>query len=260
MDELPDVLDHLGKTPREFGAIHAHFEEVVVDPGGRAEAVLLFQLAFAPMRAGAKVSFWAPMPGEIDRAVGQFPVPELGDGRAVRVRFPLEVGAGATTVLARFECTPEPKAERVRPAWKLFDTIEIPKESEMKAADSAAEIHWGESLFHSVLTGAPTISFSVNTASAATRTVVHKAPAGPIGLSAQCREGIVQATEVVIETLWRPGEPLPEPAPAQVIAPVAPTVSAAPARPRHCFACGFEDERGRYRDERRCPNCDNDWS
>ena len=30
MLDLPDVLDHLGKTPREFGSIHVHFE--ALDP------------------------------------------------------------------------------------------------------------------------------------------------------------------------------------------------------------------------------------
>jgi len=26
VDFLPDILDHLGKTPREFGSLHVHFE------------------------------------------------------------------------------------------------------------------------------------------------------------------------------------------------------------------------------------------
>ena len=37
MDFLPDILDHLGKTPREFGALHVHFESVTTIDGSRVD-------------------------------------------------------------------------------------------------------------------------------------------------------------------------------------------------------------------------------
>lgn len=263
MDFLPDILDHLGKTPREFGALHAHFESVTTVDGTRVIARVLYQAAFDPLPVGAQVAFHAASDeGAQGEQLGCYDIPSLADRSAVRVAYPLRVPGGATHVVA-FIHSPPPttKAERVRPAWKLHDTIEIPKESDLQRVQSRSlGLDLGVTLLGTALMGGTglVIAFNLSSSSPAgsTRTTVHQARELPPGLvrviSSEVTAPIDSPRE---ETLWRQGQPLPD-------APVV--VYARPATlrwsgVRRCPACGFEGPSAEYERARSCPSCDVPW-
>ena len=259
MDYLPDVLDHLGKTPREFGALHAHFESVTTIDGTRVVARMLFQAAFSPLPPGAQVAFCAASAqGEEGEQLACFDVPALGE-RAMRVSYPLRVPAGTTHVVARVNAPlPPARAERVRPAWKLFDTIEIPKLSEMNPIqDTSIEFDLGQSLVSSALSGGLSldISFRSITVESNALTIRHRAQELPPGLvlpiSSEVTSPIGATTE---EILWQPGQPLPA-APEVTYKRIAQSAAAK----RWCRSCGFEGPAAEYERARSCPSCDEPW-
>lgn len=260
MDFLPDILDHLGKTPREFGALHAHFESVTPVDGPRVIARLLFQAAFDPLPPGAQVAFHAASAeGARGPQLGRFDLPVLAR-TAVRVSYPLRVPEGATHVVAFINApAPAKGAERVRPAWKLHDTFEIPKLSDMiPASEDQVELDILGSLVSTALSGGISVEFSVTTTSLAadTRTSVHKARELPPGLVQAISSGVCAPLESPTEeTLWRPGQPLPS-APEIVYARPAPLKWSGM---RRCPACGFEGPAAEYERARSCPSCDVPW-
>lgn len=261
MDFLPDILDHLGKTPREFGALHAHFESVHTVDGSRVVARVLYQGAFEPLPAGAQVAFHAASAeGARGAQLGCWGLPSLADRGAVRVAYPLRVPEGATHVVAFIQAPPPAKhAQRVRAAWKLHDTFEIPKLSEMNPVhqDSVEFDLGGTLLATALMAGGFSIEFSLSTTTIAanTRTSVHKARVLPPGLVQAISAEVTEPIDgPVLETLWRPGQPLPA-APALVF--VRPPVRVSPVR--RCGACGFEGPAAEYERERSCPGCDAIW-
>ena len=261
MDFLPDVLDHLGKTPREFGALHAHFESVTTIDGTRLVARVLFQAAFHPFPAGAQIAFHAASPeGAKGDQLGCYDVPALAQ-QAVRVSYPLRVPAGSTHVVAFFNAPPpSSRAERVRPAWKLSDTLEIPKQSEMEpvTVSSGGGLNLGATLIGTALMGGSGVfvQFGSTTRIAAnTKSTLHKARELPPGLVLAISSEVSAPIDAAMEeTLWRPGEPLP-PAPVVVYAQVAQKQGAM----RWCRSCGFEGPAAEYERARSCPRCDEPW-
>jgi hypothetical protein len=260
MDFLPDILDHLGKTPREFGALHAHFESVTTVDGTRVVARVLFQAAFDPFPAGAQIAFHAATSeGAKGDQLGCFIVPALGRS-AIRVNYALRVPAGSTHVVA-FLDAPEPqtRAERIRAPWKLFDTLEVPKLSDMEPVnDNRVGLNIAATVIGTAMLGGTGffISFSTGTRLPATsKTTVHKARELPPGLVQAISSEVSAPVEgTAEETLWRPGEPLP-PAPVVVYTPVAQKQGAV----RWCRSCGFEGPAAEYERARSCPSCDEPW-
>jgi hypothetical protein len=259
MDFLPDILDHLGKTPREFGALHAHFEGVTTVDGLRVVARMLFQAAFHPLPPGAQVAFHAASAaGAQGEQLGCFEVPPLED-RAVRVSYPLRVPRGSTHVVAFLQApAPSWRAERVRPAWKLSDTLEIPKASEMEPIGEP-ELNVGASLLATALMGGAgfAISFNLGSAGPASTATVHKARELPAGLvQAISAEAARPLDAPLVETLWSPGQPLPA-APEVVYARVEPVKGSGV---RRCLQCNFEGPAPEYERARSCPSCDAPWA
>lgn len=263
MDFYADVLDHMGKTPREFGDVHVHLDEIARAPGGaRAVASVLLQGAFEPMSGSARLRFFAAGAGDLDAPVGQFEAPPLRDGVVVRARYPLALPAASTQVFLLVEASVANDAERVRPAWKLFDTIEIPKLSEMTPVLPNVELNVADSVLHSALSGGLVLSFRTDApVGKAKKAVVHKARELPRGLSAAIVEKDVAMLDApAIEELWKPGRPLPD----AVATPVWQNADTAKHVPpasttRRCTQCGFEGKRADYASDRFCPICSSAW-
>lgn len=271
MDYYADVLDHTGRTPREFGAIHLHVEPVTRGPTGEAVAVLWLQAAFEPLASSGHslLVMGRQKQGPLQRMLGQFPLPSLDGGRVVRWRLPFSLPPELDELHFEVSAKLHPKAERVRPAWKLFDTFEIPKESEMKTVTTSPdfELSLADSLVGSVLSGGLSLSFQVGFGSSqspglasATAVKKHAAPPPPTVFVAPVVEGTVQAlSEPHTETLWTPGMPLPEPAGAPLWQPPAPAQALPRKAMRTCYACGFEGRSADYERSTLCPQCDAPW-
>lgn len=260
MDFLPDILDHLGKTPREFGALHVHFESVTTIDGPRVLAKVLFQAAFDPLPPGAEIAFHvASAEGALGAHLGTWPAPPLADKGVRRMSYPLQVPEDGATHVVAFVRAPAPaaRAKRLRPAWKLTDTLEIPKLSEMNpVSDNSGGFNLGRSLVGTALLGGAGVMLSfgsTTTIAANTKSTLHKARELPPGLlqpiSTEVSPPIAAPVE---ETVWLPGQPLPA-APVVVYAPPPPPK---PSAMRWCRSCGFEAPSGDYRN---CPNCDESW-
>jgi len=153
MPYYEDVLDHLGRSPREFGSLHIHVEPVVRGPTGEAVATVWLQSAFEPRMPGDSVLVISgPEGSAAEQLLGRFPVPSVDKGKVVRWSLPLTVPAGATEPHFLVESRLSPNAQRVRTAWKLTDTIEIPKESQM-GPTLGVDIDVRDDLVRSVLGG-----------------------------------------------------------------------------------------------------------
>jgi hypothetical protein len=257
VNELPDILDLLGRTPREFGAIHAHFESVKSIDRGRVIASLLLQGAFDPMPSGGEVTFYA---GDPLTELGRFELPALEGGVALRFQCPLRIPAEVASLQALLT-VPEPpkKSKRVRPAWKLHDTFEIPKLSEMEPISDSASLNLGASLIGTAaLGGAGLLIVGTRSATLAAnnRTTVHKARELPAMLNVALSTDVGAPISVPeSNVLWRPGQPVPEPTPM-----VFKTETAAkPSSVRRCRLCDFEGPAAEYERARSCPRCDAPW-
>jgi hypothetical protein len=148
MDELPDVLDAMGRTPREFGSVHVHFEGYRLVDGRRGVALVLAQAAFVPC-AGAVVRV---LEGVTELASAA--LPPLNEGEVVRRHLPILKASDVDQLTLRVEASePEPRARRVRPAWKLHDTFEIPRLSEMEPVSADGGMDLMGSLAISAVTG-----------------------------------------------------------------------------------------------------------
>jgi hypothetical protein len=259
MSDYEDVLDHMGRPPREFGSIHIHVEPVVCAPTGEAVATVWLQSALEPRMPGDCVHIISgPEGSEAEQSLGRFPLPSVDRGQVVRWSLPLTLPEGASELHFLIESRLHPKAKRVRPAWKLFDTIEIPRESEMQ--QSVFELNARESLVGTVLSGGLSLSMEVRTQhlAAASASKRHAARKLPPAFIAPVTEGTpAHLDEPDVEVVWAPGRPLPSPP-----SPVAPP-PAAPSLPlnalRICYACGFEGPKAEYARAGFCPRCDALW-
>lgn len=263
MPDHDDFLDHTGRTPREFGAIHIYVEPVVRGPSGDAVANVWLQSAFEPLLSTDVLHIVARLADDKELSLKSLPLPALAGGKVVRWSMPLSLPPDLAELQFRVESKLHPKAERVRPAWKLFDTLEIPKESEMSPPPASIELNLARSVVGSVLLGGPVIAFSVGTSvSTQARTKVHAARALPLGFVAQVVEGSPEPLDGPrVEGVWAPGQPLPAAVGAPV--PVAPKQEEAKRPPRGamrtCYSCGFEGALSEYERALICPRCDTGW-
>jgi hypothetical protein len=271
MDYYADVLDHTGRTPREFGAIHLHVEPVTRGPHGDAVAVLWLQSAFEPLasKGHSLVVMGRQKQGSTQRMLGQYPLPSLEGGRVVRWRLPFSLPPEIDELHFQVSAKLHPKAERVRPAWKLFDTLEIPKESAMKTVTTSPAIGLDltDSVVNSLLSGGLSLSLQVGFGSSqspdlasATAVKRHAAAPAPTFFTATVVEGAVEAlSEPQLETIWTPGMPLPEATLALNWQPPTPPQAAPRGTWRTCHACGFEGRSADYERSTLCPQCDAPW-
>lgn len=111
----PDVLDSMGKSPREFVGVHVHFEAVQLVDGPRLVASVLLQSAYEPVPKVELVLTTLLTRRELVR----LPLPSLEDGRVVRARIPVRLERDEPPQLGVHLEGPEPRGRRVRTAWKL---------------------------------------------------------------------------------------------------------------------------------------------
>jgi len=269
MPEYADILDHTGRTPREFGSVHIYVEPVVRSPSGEAVAKVWLQSAFEPLQPTDGLRVVARLAGnQGELSLKRLPLPELAKGRVVCWSLPLALPAGLAELQFRVESQLHPKAERVRPAWKLFDTLEVPKESDMRPASADIDFDLTGSIGDTLSSGGLSLSFNLkmnegSSLSKAMKLTRHEARKLPPGFIAPLVEGSPERlAEPRLETVWQPGQPLPAVASAQ-----EPTWGQAeqvrPPPPRSavriCFSCGFEGPRAEYERARSCPSCDASW-
>ena len=255
MPDFPDVLDHLGKTRRELGAIHIHVEPVVRAPDGSAVATIWLQAALLPLPAGSTIRV-------LDTILS---VPELGDGRVMKGVVPLTVPLELEALSFTVQSAPPKNAVRVRQAWKLFDTFEIARESEMKAYSGDSPGMGGLLLANAFtlplgVAVIPTGGGSVGGGLAeSTRTTVHKARELSPGFVAAVVAGQADRPAAARWSVaWSPQEPLPAVA-RHVMAPIVAPRPAAKTGRRGCGACGFSGKREDFGTDRYCPTCGNEW-
>ncbi|MFT3838142.1 MAG: hypothetical protein QM723_14265 [Myxococcaceae bacterium] len=268
MPDFPDVLDHLGKTPREFGSVQVHLEPLIVDDGWGWTAVW-FQAAYAPADSASFEVVNAADPSAVLVAAQQ--VPELSDGRVWRGYLRFKVPDEVTQIALRVKSALLPRAERCRQAWKLFDTLEIPKESDLRGASGGPSINIGTTVAASLLAaplGFAVISFNTGGGDSGpslaqqTRVSVHKARELPdFVLSDVVRDRPAPPPGQGFTVYWRPGEPMPEPLP--MVLPPRPAAAPAATKPktgrRECGKCGFSGKREDFGSDKYCPDCGHEW-
>ncbi|MFO0600684.1 MAG: hypothetical protein U0228_35575 [Myxococcaceae bacterium] len=243
----------MGKTPREFGALHVHFEGVDPVDRGLVVARVLVQGAFDPMPAAvSRVSFFS---GE--KPLGEFPLPALTKGEAVRLSWPLRAPADATQFNVFVHAIDAAaSAERIRPAWKLFDTIEQAKEA--PRANSDVGLNLGASLIGTAMLGGAGFVLVGNlrgdVVGNAEPRKVHAARELPSFLTVELGANTVPPQDATVEVLWAPGQQLPQ------VAPLVIKQQATEARTvRTCRQCDFEDRHDEYARATMCPRCDAIW-
>ncbi|QSQ26994.1 hypothetical protein JY651_19660 [Pyxidicoccus parkwayensis] len=212
MDEslLPDILDQVGRQPREFGAVQLHVDPVVRAPEGtRATASIWLQGAFTPMAPGASLRV---LDAATRREVLHARLPSLERGQVLRWTLPLSLDAEVRELLFQ-PVAPVPEgAVRVRPPWRLFDTLELVKETrpvvntDLLAAGTAVSLAMGR------LPVAALLRASSASVREEIRTKQHAARALPDGFVAEVTPGQGVASEASSEgseaiTVWEPGQP-----------------------------------------------------
>ena len=266
MADYPDVLDHLGKTPREFGGLQVHVEPVVVDDGW-GWTTLWFQAAFEPFDGTSNFTFVSTSPTQQVLRETQR-VPPLDRGAVLKGQVRFKLADDLTEVMLRVRSIVLDKSQRCRPAWKLFDTFEIAKESAMKPATGGG-IDFAGSAAGSLM-GAPfgvaVIAFEGGGGASpslaqATATKVHKARQLPEGFVTPVVRDAPRAQPPGdgFSVVWMPGQPLPEPPPpVPVVRPVAVAVGPKDGR-IECGRCGFGGKWADYGGDKYCPGCGHEW-
>jgi hypothetical protein len=182
------------------------------------------------------------------------------DGSVLAFNRPLRVPAGARSLAIEVDASPPPPgAKRVRPAWKLQDTIEIPKLSEMSPMYSDTDVNFGASLLATAALGGTGVALFYSggvSVPGSKRVTIHKARELPALSCTLSQEAVAPLEGQSVEILWRPGQELPPPAAAP---PPTATLKPAPAKVRRCHSCGFEGSAAEYQRARACPSCDAPW-
>ena len=268
MDTHEDILDRIGLTPREYAWLHIHVEPVARNPSGRALATVWMQAAYEPGAPGTLLILDATVDAKGGAEQSRFPLPSLRHGQALKWLLPLQLPSSVERLVLVVQSSLAKSAERVRPAWKLFDTFEIPKESEMKTYnDDSAGIGVGGLFLANALTlplGAiviPRGGASVGGGLAeSTRATVHKARTLTAGFVAKVVAGDPERITTVAWTrIWRPGQPRPPvAAPVLVLQPIAAKTND-PSSRRVCSGCNFSGRRVDFGTDRYCPNCGHEW-
>lgn len=124
-----DVLDAMGKSPREFCGVHVHFESVQLVDGRRFIGNVLLQSAYEPVPRVKLVLTCLSSRRELER----LELPSLNEGRVVRVRVPMRLEPQEQAEFSVHLDGPEPRGRRVRTAWKLDAATSFQLEPALRA-------------------------------------------------------------------------------------------------------------------------------
>jgi hypothetical protein len=194
-------------------------------------------------------------------------LPVLEDGRVVRWTFPLELRCEVSELLFKVEAPIERDAERIRQPWKLLDTIESPKLSALEpkfTPSTSGALEMGLGLGLGLASGHLHLHLAIPSASGGGATGIrrHAAPEGPAGFVAPVSAGDPGGSEVAVESIWVPGQPLPAEVRQAHAEPVPPPPAAAIAgagATKRCPSC-YENVGEREAERKReCPNCGAPW-
>lgn len=252
--DLPDVLEARGFTPRELGAVHVALDGATIGQDGAGWVDLWIQSAFSgPIVAEARIAAHEPAGTSIEVEPTKARI-ELEGGEVRRVRFALRAKPGAAPTQLR--CLVDapmkqlaPEATRVRPPWKLLDTVVQP---EAGAPSSAVDL-LPVGLYQNVVR--PLRDAGGAKPSDATR--VERARMLPDFVVADV-ERSSRSFEVAAEeeVVWRPGDALAAETPA---AEVVWKQVEDKRETRRCGDCGDHVELSRARDLGMCPACGARW-
>jgi|GEM_PF-4719840 len=209
MDESlhPDILDALGRQPREFGAVQLHVEPVrrLVD-GTEARAVIWLQAAFAPLPPSMSLRV---VDAVTRREVRRGGLPSLEGGKVLRWVLPLTLEADMKELLFLLEAPVPEDATRVRPPWRLFDTLEQVEVQPAARPLSSTLLRAG--VFASTGVGLPALAValapSMGLGPGEPGTRRHVARAMPEGFIAAVTSGaFTQDFEPGSTLIWEPGQ------------------------------------------------------
>ncbi|MCP3166305.1 hypothetical protein [Myxococcus qinghaiensis] len=211
MDESlhPDILDALGRQPREFGAVQLHVEPILQPPGGtEARAVIWLQAAFAPLPPSMSLRV---VDAVTRREVRRGGLPSLEGGRVLRWVLPLTLDADMKELLFLIEAPVPEDAMRVRPPWRLFDTLEQVEVQPVARPLSSTLLRAG--VFASTGVGLPALAValapSMGLGPAEPGTRRHVARAMPEGFIAAVTPGVfTKDAEPGSTLIWEPGQDL----------------------------------------------------
>ncbi|MFP2904385.1 hypothetical protein ACLESD_04885 [Pyxidicoccus sp. 3LFB2] len=208
MDEslLPDILDQVGRQPREFGALQLHVDPVVrAAESTRATASIWLQGAFTPMAPNASLRV---LDAATRRELLCAALPSLERGQVLRWTLPLSLDSEVRELLFQPVAPVPDGAVRVRPPWRLFDTLELVKETHVAAktdfiTGAAVRLALGR------LPAAALLGAASSPVQEQLRTKQHAARAMPDGFVAEITSGsqVAGATEAPeAVTVWEPGQ------------------------------------------------------
>ncbi|NTX16008.1 hypothetical protein HUA76_35085 [Myxococcus sp. CA056] len=207
MDEslLPDILDALGRQPREFGAVQLHVEPIRRSPDGtEARAVIWLQAAFTPLPPSTSLRV---VDATTRREVRSGSLPSLDGGKVLRWVLPLSLAADVKELLFLLEAPVPEDATRVRPPWRLFDTLEQVEVQPVARPLSSTLLRAG--VFASTGVLAITLPPSTGLGPGEPRTRRHAARAMPEGFVADVTPGpFTQDSEPGSTVIWEPGQTL----------------------------------------------------
>jgi ribosomal protein L37E len=254
---FPDILEHLGKTPRELGTLQVCLERVSVDDAW-ATAIVWVQAAFDPYDAAATFRLQSVQERPLVLMPEQ-PVPSAPRGAVVRGCLRFRIPDHVTRVSLCVTGVIPKGSRRCRVPWRLFDTIETPKESALRPPSSVG-LNVDTTLAGELLT-LPLGSFrGTSVSSESSRTVVHAAQQLTEGYQVDVVRAGGRPEPQGFRTIWRPGEPLP------AAEPPAPPGRAAQAAPkpvkthRDCRRCNFSGKLADFAVDKYCPACGFEWS
>ena len=251
--DLLDEIDRLGLTPLEIGAVQAAIERVAGGPDGRGCVEVLLQAAFAgPVWAELRLVAHDPPDARLEADPPRARA-ELADGEVKRVSLPFAASAN----LAKLRCMVEsPRSQvggapqRVRPPWRLLDTVVQPEDVPVSAVDLlpvglvsrvTAQLRDGDK----------------GGRSEGTRT--ERARLTPDFLVADVtREPRRVDGAFEEEIVWQPGME-PAQAPAAADEPEWRPATEQARETRQCPDCGSHIDLSRARDLGMCPSCGARW-
>ncbi|RJS20833.1 hypothetical protein DRW03_19355 [Corallococcus sp. H22C18031201] len=207
MDEhfYPDILERAGRQPREFGTVHLHVEPVLrAAEGTQATARIWLQGAFEPMTPAATLRV---IDAETREELLCVPLPAMERGRVLRWTLPLTLAASARALLFQPEAPVPEHAQRVRPPWRLFDTLEMTSEARLAASPSADLVRLGSTIAFGSLATQVLLGPRQPHLVEELRLKRHAAHALPDGFVAEIIEGAPPSVEApVSEVVWEPGQ------------------------------------------------------
>lgn len=252
--DLPDVLEARGFTPRELGAVHVALDAATIGPDGVGCVDLWMQAAFSgTIVAEARIAAHEPAGATIEVEPAKARI-ELVGGEVRRVRFALHARGGAKpTQLRCLVDAPlkqlEAEATRIRPPWKLLDTVVQPDESAPRSAVDLLPV----GLYQSVVR--PLRDAGGAKPSDATR--VERARMLPdfvVADVSMAKQRFEVAFEEVVE--WSAGEALAGDAPRAEVEWKRVEDRRETAR---CGDCGEHVDLAKARDLAMCPSCGARW-